>query len=107
MIAEQSCCIVLVTAASETEAIAIAQALVTEKLAACVSLSPITSVYTWQDQLHQEAEWQLIIKTQMSRFAALQTRVQALHSYDVPEIIAVPIQAGSESYLQWIAKMVQ
>lgn len=100
-------CLVLVTAGSEAEAKTIAQVLVTEKLAACVNLYPITSIYTWQSQLHQELEWQLTIKTQESCFAALQARVQELHSYDVPEVIAIPIQAGSESYLNWIATSVQ
>jgi periplasmic divalent cation tolerance protein len=100
-------CLVLVTAGSETEAKTIAQALVTEKLAACVNLFPITSFYTWQSQLQQGPEWQLTIKTQSSCFEALQTRVQELHSYEVPEVIAIPLQAGAEPYLNWIATSVQ
>jgi periplasmic divalent cation tolerance protein len=100
-------CLVLVTAGSEAEAKTIAQALVTEKLAACANLYPITSIYTWQSQLHQDSEWQLTIKTHGSRFESLKARVQELHSYEVPEVIAIPIQAGSESYLNWIATSVQ
>jgi periplasmic divalent cation tolerance protein len=100
-------CLVLVTAASEAEARTIAEVLVTEKLAACVNLYPITSVYTWQSQLHQEPEWQLTIKTHGSRFESLKARVEELHSYEVPEVIAIPIQTGSDPYLNWIATSVQ
>jgi periplasmic divalent cation tolerance protein len=100
-------CLVLVTAGSEAEAKTIAEALVTEKLAACVNLYSITSVYTWQSQLQQDPEWQLTIKTHGSRFESLKARVQELHSYEVPEVIAIPIQSGSEPYLNWIAASVQ
>jgi periplasmic divalent cation tolerance protein len=94
--------LVLVTASSEAEATAIAQTVVQEKLAACVNLVPVRSVYIWQDQLQQEPEWQLLIKTTRDRFSALQERVLTLHSYEVPEILAIPIEAGSPSYLAWI-----
>jgi periplasmic divalent cation tolerance protein len=94
--------LVWVSAGSETEAIAIAQALVQEQLAACVSITPMTSVYTWQSQLCQTQEWQLLIKTKRACFEALKQRVTELHSYDVPEIIATPIEAGSQNYLNWI-----
>jgi periplasmic divalent cation tolerance protein len=98
--------LVLVTASSEAEATAIAQIVVQEKLAACVNLVPIRSVYIWQDQLQQEPEWQLLIKTTRDRFSALQERVLTLHSYEVPEILAIPIEAGSPSYLAWIGTQV-
>jgi periplasmic divalent cation tolerance protein len=94
--------LVWVSAGSEAEAIAIAQALVQEKLAACVSITPMTSVYTWQSQLCQTQEWQLSIKTKRTCFEALKQRVAKLHSYEVPEIIATPIEAGSQNYLSWI-----
>ncbi|WP_346293152.1 divalent-cation tolerance protein CutA, partial [Sphaerothrix gracilis] len=80
--------VVLVTASSETEASAIASALVQERLAACVSLVPIQSVYRWQGEVQQETEWQLMIKSDLAQFTALAERVQQLHSYEVPEIIA-------------------
>ncbi len=96
--------VVLVTAASETEAENIAKCLVEHKLAACVSLSPIRSIYTWQGEIHSEPEWQLLIKTDLAKFAALKTKVQELHSYEVPEIIAIPIIAGSDAYLNWIGQ---
>jgi periplasmic divalent cation tolerance protein len=94
--------LVWVSAASEAEAIAIAQALVESKLAACASITPMTSVYTWKSQLCQTQEWQLLIKTKRLCFEALRQRVTELHSYDVPEIIATPIEAGSTAYLGWI-----
>ncbi len=98
----QQYCLVLVSASSEGEAMAIAQSLVQSKLAACVSLAPITSVYRWQDQIQTEPEWQLVIKTTLDCFDALQQRVVELHSYEVPEILAVPILSGSALYLSWM-----
>ncbi|HEY9860897.1 MAG TPA: divalent-cation tolerance protein CutA [Candidatus Obscuribacterales bacterium] len=99
--------VVLVTASSQAEAEAIAEALITSKLAACVSFTPIRSVYTWQGQIHKDQEWQLLIKTDLVQFEALVAKVQAVHSYEVPEIIALPIVAGSPSYLQWIGEQVE
>ncbi|MEO1350088.1 MAG: divalent-cation tolerance protein CutA [Cyanobacteria bacterium J06635_15] len=96
--------IVLVTAGTEAEANAIAQVLVTEKLAACVALMPIQSIYTWQGKINHDAEWQLVIKTNLDRFSALEVRIKTLHSYDVPEIIALPIVQGSAPYLAWITE---
>jgi len=98
--------VVLVTASSQAEAEAIAAALINAKLAACVSFTPIHSVYTWQGQVHKEQEWQLVIKTDLGQFDALAAKVQAVHSYEVPEIIALPIVAGSPAYLQWLAEQV-
>jgi periplasmic divalent cation tolerance protein len=98
----QQYCLVLVSAASEGEATAIAQSLVQSKLAACVSLAPITSIYRWQDQVQTEPEWQLVIKTTQDCFDAVQQHVLALHRYEVPEILAVPILAGSALYLSWM-----
>jgi periplasmic divalent cation tolerance protein len=98
--------IVLVTAPSKAQAEAIATALVQERLAACVSYLPVTSIYTWQHQLHRDEEWQLIIKTEGDRIPALEARVQALHPYDVPEIVAIPLSTGAESYLTWITAQV-
>jgi periplasmic divalent cation tolerance protein len=96
--------VVLVTAGSEVEAEAIAKSLVENKLAACVSLSPIRSIYTWKGEIHSDSEWQLVIKTDLAKFEALKTKVRELHSYEVPEIIAIPIVAGSEAYLNWLGQ---
>jgi periplasmic divalent cation tolerance protein len=97
--------VVLVTAGSQQEASAIATSLVKSQLAACVSLMPIHSIYTWQGELHQEQEWQLLIKTDLSKFQTLEAKIRELHSYEVPEIIALPILAGSRPYLNWISEM--
>jgi periplasmic divalent cation tolerance protein len=98
--------VVLVTADSEVEAEAIAKSLVENQLAACVSLSPIRSIYTWQGEIHSAAEWQLVIKTELAKFEDLKTKVRAMHSYEVPEIIAIPIVAGSEAYLDWLGQSI-
>lgn len=95
--------IILVTASSEQEAKVIAKSLVESQLAACVSLIPIQSIYTWQEKLHQEQEWQLLIKTELALFEMISAKIQQLHSYEVPEIVAIPLVAGSNSYLQWIS----
>ncbi|MDZ7992847.1 MAG: divalent-cation tolerance protein CutA [Nostoc sp. EfeVER01] len=99
--------VVLVTVGNVQEAEAIANALVEEKLAACVSLLPIHSIYTWQGELHKEEEWQLLIKTDLAQFPAMEAKIKELHSYEVPEIIALPIVAGSQAYLQWIFQQVE
>ncbi|MBE9141817.1 divalent-cation tolerance protein CutA [Planktothrix mougeotii] len=99
--------VVLVTASSRLEAEKIAQALVEKKLAACVSLMPIHSIYTWKSEVCQEDEWQLIIKTDIRQFEQLETQIKQLHSYEVPEIIALPIIKGSADYLNWISEQTQ
>lgn len=98
--------VVMVTAASEDEAVAIANHLVRDHLAACVSLFPVSSIYTWDNQVHHEQEWQLMIKTQQDQFTALEAKVRELHTYEVPEVIALPITAGSMPYLNWISTQV-
>lgn len=99
--------VVFVTASSRLEAEKIAQVLVEEKLAACVSLIPIHSIYTWESELCREDEWQLTIKTTLRQFEPLEIRIKQLHSYKVPEIIALPIIKGSVSYLNWISGATQ
>jgi periplasmic divalent cation tolerance protein len=95
--------VVLVTTTSETEAENLAIALLNERLAACVSIYPIRSIYRWQGQIENEREWQLVIKTDLKLFEQLSAKIQELHSYAVPEIIALPIVAGSQTYLDWLA----
>ncbi|WP_017719175.1 divalent-cation tolerance protein CutA [Kamptonema formosum] len=99
--------VVMVTAASRREAETIAKALLEAKLAACITLLPVQSIYTWQGKVEQNEEWQLLIKTNLTHFSALEAKVREIHSYQVPEIIALPIVAGSEPYLQWIAENVR
>ncbi len=102
-----SAVVVMVTTPSKEMGEAIAQALVKEQLAACVNLLPIHSIYTWEGEVNSEDEWQLLIKTDKAAFPALEKRICELHSYDVPEIIALPVVAGSQPYLQWIADQVK
>lgn len=99
--------IVLVTAASQAEAESIADALVAAKLAACVSMMPIRSIYTWKGEVCRDDEWQLMIKTDLNQFANLEAKIRAIHSYETPEIIAIPIVAGLQPYLDWISAQVQ
>lgn len=98
--------IVLVTTSSIEEAKAIASALVESELAACVTIIPVQSIYKWLGEINHDQEWQLIIKTKLEQFQALSNKVIELHSYEVPEIIALPIVAGSQSYLNWIGENV-
>lgn len=101
-------CVVYITTDSEQAADRLAAALVQEKLAACVNrIGPIQSTYIWQDQLQQDTEYLLMVKTSPARLAALQQRVQELHTYDLPEIIAVPVVAGLPAYLDWINTQTQ
>jgi uncharacterized protein involved in tolerance to divalent cations/8-oxo-dGTP pyrophosphatase MutT (NUDIX family) len=99
--------IVYVTAGSAEEGEHLAQALVGEKLAACVNrIKSVQSTYRWQGQVEQSDEELLIIKTRKELFPALEKRVRELHSYSVPEIIAVPLVAGSAGYLRWLQDQV-
>lgn len=97
--------VILVTTGSEAEAETIARALVEERLAACVNiLPPVRSIYRWEGKVADDREWLLIIKTQGQRFAAVEEKIKALHSYQVPEVIALPIVQGSTPYLHWLAE---
>jgi periplasmic divalent cation tolerance protein len=100
--------IVLVTCGSEEEALKIANALVEDRLAACVNLvAPIRSIYRWEGKIWDEKEWLLIIKTQKHRFEELEKKVKSLHSYSVPEITSIPITEGSSAYLDWIRENIE
>jgi periplasmic divalent cation tolerance protein len=95
--------VALMTAPSADAAAAIARALVGEGLAACVNIVPgVRSIYRWKDELCDDAEVLCVIKTRADRFEALRERVVALHPYEVPEIIALPLAAGHAPYLAWL-----
>lgn len=98
--------VVLVTVPSREVGQAIAQTLLSQNLAACISMTPVHSIYTWQGQVEQADEWQLLIKSRRDRVTALETAIQQAHPYEVPEIIAVPILAGFAPYLAWIDEQV-
>lgn len=100
---------VLVTCATAREAREIARALVESRLAACVNVlgARVGSVYRWKEKVEEANELLLIIKSSRAKFRALEAEVKRLHSYDVPEIIALPIVAGSAEYLAWIADNIE
>jgi len=97
--------VVLVTCGSAAEARRIARALVTARLAACVNIlgAPVRSVYRWKGKIRSAPETLLIVKSSRKNFRTLEHQVLKLHSYDVPEIIALPVTAGSPRYLAWVA----
>jgi len=95
--------VVFITASDEDEAAKIATALVEARLAGCVNIiKDIRSIYSWQGKIEDEKEVLIVIKTQKILFYPLMERVKELHSYKVPEIIALPIIEGSEDYLKWL-----
>ncbi|MDA8078746.1 MAG: divalent-cation tolerance protein CutA [Nitrospiraceae bacterium] len=97
--------VVLITASGEEEAGKIAHALVSGRLAACVNIMKnIRSIYRWQGKVEDEAEALMIAKTRRSLLADLTARVKELHSYTVPEVIALPILEGSGDYLRWLGE---
>jgi periplasmic divalent cation tolerance protein len=95
--------LVLTTVPADDDGEGIASALIEERLAACVNIgAPMTSVYRWQGRLTRDAERQLTIKTTAARVAALKTRLIELHSYELPEVIVIPVVEGSDPYLDWV-----
>ena len=101
--------IVLVTCGTLTEARRIARSAVSRRLAACVNiiLGPVESFYTWKGNLEKAREYLLVIKTTEKRLAKLEKEVKQLHSYKVPEFIALPILGGSKDYLAWLRESVK
>ncbi len=96
--------VVLVTAGSDEEAAKIARALVEERLAACVNIIPgVRSIYRWQGKVEDDREVLMVIKTDADALNDLEERVRAIHSYEVPEVIALRIDQGSGPYLDWLA----
>ncbi|MEM7795444.1 MAG: divalent-cation tolerance protein CutA [Cyanobacteria bacterium P01_C01_bin.118] len=99
--------LVLVTAGSETQAQEIAQALIEAQLAACVALNPVQSIYRWQGTIHHDAEYQLVIKTDLALFEQIAAKVIQNHSYELPEIIAVPLTKSTEDYGAWVRQQLK
>jgi periplasmic divalent cation tolerance protein len=96
--------VVLVTCRTLAEGRLIARSVVSKRLAACVNLvlSPVDSYYTWKGKLENAREYLLLIKTSAKRLRTLETEVKRLHTYDLPEFLALPISAGSNEYLSWL-----
>lgn len=100
--------IVLTTAGSEEEAGKIARHLVEHKLAACVNIVPqVESIYRWQDKVETAREWLLLIKTTAEGFVAVRDAILELHSYEVPECVAIAVEDGSAEYLEWVGDSVR
>jgi periplasmic divalent cation tolerance protein len=94
---------VTTTVAQKEEALAIAEAVLENRLAACVQIvGPITSMYWWDGDIDKSSEYLCIIKSRQDKYGELEKAIRTAHSYDLPEIIAVPITAGSKDYLKWL-----
>jgi periplasmic divalent cation tolerance protein len=95
--------VVFTTVSSSDDANRISRALVEQRLAACVQIDgPITSCYRWKDAIETAAEWRLTIKTREALYGQLEQAIRKLHTYEQPEIVALPFTAGSAGYLHWI-----
>jgi periplasmic divalent cation tolerance protein len=97
--------LVITNLADAASARQLARALVEQRLAACVNMLPaVHSIYRWEGAVEEAAEVTLLIKTTTARYPALERAIQALHPYELPEVIAVPVSAGLPAYLGWIAR---
>ena len=100
--------VVLMTASSGDEANGIAEMLISKRLAGCVQILPeMQSIYFWKGEVQRDREVPILAKTVASKFSDLEREVRALHSYETPEIVALPIIAGSTPYLEWLAENLQ
>ncbi len=95
--------VVFTTCGSEDEARKLATALIEKRLAACVNITaPITSVYRWKGVVEEANEWMLVIKSRRERFEDLRILLESAHSYELPEVLALPVVDGSPNYLAWV-----
>jgi periplasmic divalent cation tolerance protein len=95
--------VVLSNCGSAEEAHRVARALVEARLAACVNIVPgVRSIYHWQGSVQEDSEWMLIIKSTRPLFEQLAAELRKIHSYEVPEVLAIPVVAGDEAYLEWL-----
>ena len=99
--------LILTTVPDDSRGETLAQTLVEERLAACVNLLPtMTSIYRWRDAVERDAERQMIVKTTRDRIAAVRERIGQLHSYELPELIVLNVEDGSDPYLNWVRESV-
>ena len=95
--------VILTTTGAEEQALSIARALVSERLAACVNIiGPIRSVYRWRDAIEDEREYLLVIKTRATLYMKVERRVRELHTYEMPEVLALTADRGSPPYIKWL-----
>src|SRR5688500_11839613 len=95
-------CMMMTAVDNETAAQTLAQGLVEAQLAACVQVLPVKSFYVWQGESRRDAEYLLLVKTRVALTPALETFIRAHHPYEVPELLRLPVSAGSAAYLQWL-----
>ena len=96
---------VFITINDRTKAKEIAETLLNKKLAACVQISgPATSLYRWEGKIVEDEEWLLIAKSSREHYGELEEQVKKVHVYEVPEILAVPVENGNEDYLNWLSR---
>lgn len=95
-------CVVQTTLPSEAQGAELARGIVQARLGACVQVQAIRSFYVWQEQAHDEPEWLLSIKTRSALYPALEAFIRARHPYETPEVVQLPITAGSATYLAWL-----
>lgn len=103
----ESVVVVTTTLADQTGALELARALVEARLAACVHVIPITSVYRWEGRLEEQAEWACHIKTTVERAPELYAQIRSLHPYQVPEILTLAVGEGDAAYLGWVGESVR
>jgi periplasmic divalent cation tolerance protein len=108
MTLDADCVLVLCTAPTVDVATQLARGLVAEKLAACVNFfGQVSSVYVWKGTVEEQQEVQLLIKTRRDRYADVERWIVEHHPYEVPEVLAIPIEAGSAAYLAWLREQTQ
>jgi periplasmic divalent cation tolerance protein len=95
--------VVILSTAPPGEAAAIARALVADRLAACVQLAAIRSIYRWQGRIEEEPEELMLIKTRRHLAGGVIAKIRDIHSYEVPEVVVIPVEAGSTDYLSWLS----
>jgi periplasmic divalent cation tolerance protein len=100
----ESYCVILCTVGSRDEAERLAELLVTRKLAACVQVTAVSSTYSWDGALQKDSEHLLLIKTAARRYDEVEAAIREDHSYEVPEIVQIPVQRGLPAYLEWISE---
>ena len=95
--------VVMVTASSQKDAVKIGEAMVNAKLAACANIiSEIQSIYRWKGKVVKDEEALLILKSTKPRYRALEKAIKAMHAYEIPEIIALPVKKGHDKYIEWV-----
>ena len=99
--------IVYITAANPEEAQKIGKTLVNERLAACVNIFPIQSIFRWKEKIDEANEFGMIVKTKSNKIKEIEQRVKELHSYEIPCVVSFRMDEGSDDYLEWIEESVE